>query len=95
MELPTISIEIGEVFVDYGLCDEIDRAYEVGVFEDKGVEGENEDRHLSELNRRMVALDSKEVFVVTRAILENHKETVKRTIKFMEGEKRHEDTKHF
>ena len=76
---------IGETFVNYGLCKDVDEAYEAGVFKDNGIEGEDEDRHLSELERRMKALDEKEVYVTTKTFVTHHWETLKKSLKYLKA----------
>ena len=83
--------EVGETFVNYKLGEEIDRAYEAGVFPDKGIENEDEDRHVSELERRMTALDEKEVFITVKTFVEHHFATLSKTLKYM----RNKEGEHF
>ena len=90
MELPAISLEVGETFVDYALCKNVKQANKAGVFEDIGIDGEEEERHISELSRRMTALDEKETYVVIKTLVETHTRTVAKTLVYMEGEKRNE-----
>ena len=75
MELPAISLEVGETFVDYALCKNVKQANKAGVFEDIGIDSEEEDRHISELQRRMTALDEKETYVVVKTLVETHMKT--------------------
>ena len=93
MELPAISLEVGETFVDYALCKNVKQANKAGVFEDIGIDSEEEDRHISELQRRMTALDEKETYVVVKTLVETHMKTVAKTLIYMEGEKKNEDSK--
>ena len=86
-----MSYEIGETFVNYSLCEEVHKAHNAGVFEDMGMDSEEEDRHISELERRMNALDEKETFVVIKTLVENHKSTVAKTLIYMEGERNEKD----
>lgn len=89
LELQKMNYIIGDTFVDYELCRYLEKAHKAGVFENMGIQGENEDRHVSELDRRMRALDEKEVFITVKAIVENNWETFAKTIIFLkkEGEK--------
>lgn len=80
---------IDESFVNYALLKDIRQAYTAGVFDDLGDVSEDEDRHVSELERRMKALDEKETFVVVKTLKENHSETFEKTIEYLskkEGE---------
>lgn len=77
--------EIGENFVNYKLGEEIDKAYDAGVFPDKGIENEDEDRHVSELERRMTALDEKEVFITVKTFVEHHFNTLTKTLKYLKN----------
>lgn len=75
---------IGDVFVDYALVKDVDKAHESGVFEDNGVSGETEERHISELARRMNALDEKETYITVRTLFKHHEQTVLRTLKYLQ-----------
>ena len=77
-----------EAFVNYALVDNIWDAYKAGVITEIGDVSDEEDRHVSELERRMTALDEKETYVTLKTLKENHWETFVRTIKYLkEGEK--------
>lgn len=73
-------------FIDFDLVKDINKAHEAGVFEEMGDESENEERHVSELKRRMAALDEKETFVTLQALIKHHRKTVIKTFEFMEKE---------
>lgn len=77
---------VGDDFVNYTLLRDIDKAYKAGVFPDKGIDNEDEDRYLSELERRMTALDDKSVYVAIKAFVKHHRKTVVRTLEYMEKE---------
>ena len=87
---------IGETFVNYALVKDYKRAHKAGVFHDQGDETENEERHMSELERRMAALDEKETYVTVKTLVEQHRETVIKTLEYLnkikekEGEKKNE-----
>ena len=78
-----MSVEIGETFIDYRLLKVLDKASDAGIFEDIAVAGENEDRYVSELAARMTALDQKSVFIALVMFVENHKETVVKTLDYL------------
>lgn len=78
-----MSGNIGEVFIDYALLKDIDEAYEAGIFPEKGDESENEQRHMSELARRMNALDDKETYIAVKTLIKHHKQTVLKTLKYI------------
>ena len=78
---------IGENFVDYALCKDLKKAHKAGVFKDFGDDSEQEDRYVSELNRRMNALDSKSVYIALKAFIKNHRNTVVRTLEYLEKER--------
>lgn len=82
----------GEDFVNYALLRIIKKGFDARVFDEFGEDSEDEDRHVSELDRRMRALDQKEVFVTVKAIVESNWETFAKTIIFLkqEGEKNHD-----
>jgi len=78
----------GESFINYGLLKEIEAAYRSGVFPDMGVEDEDEERYVSELDRRMSALDDKSVYVAVRAFANEHRKTLIKALEHIrEGEK--------
>ena len=83
-----MSRNIGETLIDYGLLGVIRRAFKFGVFEEYGDKSENEDRHISELHRRMAALDEKEVFVAMKAFIELHPKTVVKTLEYFNAERK-------
>lgn len=82
----------GDSFVNYALLRFIKKGFAARVFDEFGDDSEDEDRHVSELDRRMRALDQKEVFVTVKAIVESNWETFAKTIIFLkqEGEKNHD-----
>ena len=75
-----------ESFIDFALCKDIIKAHKAGVFGDMGVEGDEEDRYVSELKRRMKAFDEKSVFVALRAFVKYHRKTVINTLEYIEKE---------
>lgn len=85
-----MSAAIGEVFIDYALLKDLEKAYEAGVFTEKGDESENEERHVSELARRMSALDEKETYIAVQSLVKHHKQTVIDTIKYLNSRKEKE-----
>lgn len=74
----------GDAFVNYALCRDLVEAHAAGVFPEMGIEGEDEDRHVSELERRMKALDEKEVYIAVKTFIENHMRTVVRSLEYMQ-----------
>jgi len=76
-------INVGETLVDYALCEDLKDAEKAGVFVDMSVPGENEDRHVSELGRRMKALDEKETYITVRALVTNHWDTFSKSIQYL------------
>ena len=82
-------IEVGETLMDYELLSDVKRAEKAELF-DKGVHGENEDRHVSQLDELMKPLDGKEVYVVTRNLIKYHRQQFIKTLEYMnkEGERK-------
>lgn len=78
-----MSVEVGETLIDYSLLKVLDRAEEYGVFKDIAVKGETENRYVSELAARMSALDPKSVFIAMVMFVGNHKETVVKTLDYL------------
>lgn len=77
---------IADTFVNYALCKDVKKAYKAGVFPDLGDDSEDEDRHISELERRMAALDEKETYITVKTLVTNHRKTFIKTLEYMEGE---------
>lgn len=75
-------------FISYALLKDIKKAHKAGVFEDMGDDSEEEDRHVSELERRMAALDEKETYITVRTLIQNHRRTFIKTLEYMEGEQK-------
>lgn len=85
LELQTMSADVGETLIDYTLKDNLKDAWNAGVFDDNGCPGENEDRHCSELSRRVSVFDEKETYIAIRALVMNHWETFSKSIQFLKG----------
>ena len=79
---------IGENFVNYALLKDLKKAHKAGVFEDFGDDSEQEDRCMSELERRMAALDEKETYIAVKTFAEHHRETVIRTLDYLDEQTR-------
>lgn len=79
-----MSADVGETLIDYALCSDLEEAEEAGVFTGIGIKGENEDRHCSELARRMNALDSKEIYITVKTLATYHWETFSKSILYLE-----------
>lgn len=79
---------IGDNFVNYALCTDLKKAHKAGVFEEMGIESEQEDRYVSELERRMKALDAKSVYIAVKSFAEEHRETVIRTLEYLDDQQR-------
>lgn len=78
----------GDNFVNYALCKDLKKAHKAGVFEDIGIESEQEDRYVSELERRMKALDDKSVYIAVKSFAEQHRETVIRTLDYLDEQQK-------
>lgn len=77
---------LGDTFVNYALIKDINRAYQARVFTNMGDLSENEERHVSELERRMAALDDKETYIAIRTLVKHHRKTVVKSLEYMEKE---------
>ena len=75
-----------ESFIDFALCKDIVNAHKAGVFEDMGVPGDDEDRYVSELKRRMKAFDEKSVYVAIKTFVKYHRQTVINALEYIEKE---------
>ena len=78
---------VGETFINYALLKDLKKAHKAGVFDEIGDVSEKEDRYVSELERRMTALDSKSVYIALKAFIKNHRDTVIKTLEYLEKEK--------
>lgn len=81
----------GDTFVNYSLLTDLEGAYRAKVFPDMGIDGEEEERYVSELERRMIALDDKSVYIAVKAFVDTHRATVIKTLEYLqkkEGEKK-------
>lgn len=77
----------GDTYVNYALLDDIRKAFSARVIDDMGVDSEEEDRHVSELERRMAALDEKETYIAVKTLIATHRDTFKKAVKYIkEGE---------
>lgn len=70
-------------FIDYDLVKDIRKAIKAGLFEDVGIEYEEEERHVSELTRIFLAFDDEELFVFIRTLVRSRKEQLVRTLEYM------------
>ena len=73
-------------FINYDLMHDIERVVDAGVIKEIGDDKDTEERHLSELARRMAALDDVEVYTVITALIKHHRDTFIKTLEHMEGE---------
>ena len=73
-------------FINYSLMDDVRGAFAARVFSEMGDTSEDEDRHISELERRMIALDEKETYVVVKTLSENHWDTFLKSIRYLKKE---------
>lgn len=73
-------------FINYDLMHDIERVVDAGVIKEIGDDKDTEERHLSELARRMAALDDVEVYTVITALIKYHRDTFIKTLEHMEGE---------
>jgi len=76
----------GDTFVNYALCRDLVKAHDAGVFPDMGIDGEDEERHVSELERRLKAFDDKEVYIAVKTFANHHRKTVVKTLEYMQKE---------
>lgn len=73
-------------YINYDLMDNIERVVDAGVIKEIGDDKDTEERHLSELARRMAALDEVEAYTVIVTLIKYHRETFIKTLEHMEGE---------
>jgi len=71
-------------FINYDLMKDIERVVDAGVINEVGDDTENEERHLSELSRRIAALDQVEVYTVIKSLIKYHRETFINVLEDME-----------
>ncbi len=75
---------VGETLIDYRLKEDLEEAEEAGLFKDCGIPGENEDRHCSELARRINVFDPKEIYIAVKTLSTNHWEEFSKSILYLE-----------
>lgn len=73
---------IGETFINYFLLKDMDNAEEDGIIPN-GFHTEEEERHISELDRRMSALDARETYVTIKALIKSNRKTFVRTLEYI------------
>jgi len=73
--------------VDYALLKDLKKAHKAGVFEDIGVDNENEKLHVSELEYRLEAFDEKETYIAVKTLVRQHRKTVVNTLEYLNKEK--------
>lgn len=83
---------VGDTFVNYALTKDLKEAHKAGIFEDFGDDSEQEDRFVSELERRMMAIDEKETYIVVKTLVNTHRKTVAKTLEYMERKGRENET---
>lgn len=77
-------------FVNFALIKSVKKAVIAKVIRQYVFDTEEEERHLSELERRTKAMDEVEVYVITKTFIENHREVFVRSLEYIskqEGEK--------
>lgn len=90
-----MTADVGETFVNYTLCKDVRGAAKAGVIE-LGIDSEEEDRFISELERRLKAFDDKETYIAVKTLIKTHKTTVVKTLEYMEKEgENHENSSDF
>ena len=77
--------DIGETYVNYSLCKDVRKAAKAGVIE-LGFDTEEEDRFISELERRISAFDDKETYIAVKTLINHNPRTVAKTLNYMEKE---------
>lgn len=78
-------------FIDYELVKDLKQARSDGIIGDRGIENEEEQCHVSELARRMIALDDEETYTTIRAFVKHRSKLLVKILEYMnkkEGEKR-------
>ena len=77
-------MSIGDTFINYALLKDLEAAYRAGVFPDMGIEDEDEERYVSELERRMIACDEKSVYIAIKSFVAEHRQTVIKTLEYLQ-----------
>ena len=81
-----MSYIVGDNFVNYSLKRDLVKAHKEGVIKDMGDDSEQEDRHVSEFERRMKALDEKETYIAVKTLIMEHTDTFIKTLYYMKKE---------
>ena len=70
-------------FINYKLMDDIERIVDAGVMQEVSDDPTYEDRHLSKLYKMVAAMDDLEVYTIIKSAVENHKETVQKSLDYI------------
>ena len=74
-------------FINFALIKNVRKAVISKIIKQYVFDTEEEERHLSELERRMKALDEVEVYVITKTFIEHHREIFVRSLEYISKEK--------
>ena len=75
-----------EPFVNFALMKDIEKAIAAGVIHPNAEDNEYEENHLSELERRMRALDEVEDYVTVKTLVKHHRQLFVRILDYMNRE---------
>lgn len=83
-------------FINYSLMDDIEQIVDAGVLQEVNNDPTYGDRHLSQLYKMVEAMDDAEIYTVIRSAVDNHKETLQKSLEYintmiMEGEEHGEN----
>ena len=81
-----MSTSIEGSFINFALVKDIKKAEKAGVIPDLGYNTENEERHISELERITEAFDEKETYVIVKTLVRSQRKTFVKTLEYMEKE---------
>lgn len=81
-------ITVGDPFVNYALCEDVNEAKRDGVIHPNTPEdSEYEESHLSELERRMKALDEVENYVLIRMLVKEREDFLTKILNYIVNKK--------
>ena len=78
-------------FINFALVKDVKGAREDGIIQDRGIDTEEEQRHVSELERRVRAFDDEEMYVTLKSFIKYHVKTLSKILVYLEkkeGEKK-------
>ena len=71
-------------FINFALVKDVKGAANDGIIQDRGIDSEEEQRHISELERRVRAFDDEEMYVTLKSFIKYHIKTLAKILVYLE-----------